>query len=53
MSRILKQPEPARQMADQGVEPWLGGQAEFAARLRSDYEKLQKVFKIIGSPKPS
>lgn len=53
MNRILMKPDLARQMADQGVEPWIATQAEFGARLKSDYEKLQKIFKIIGARAPS
>ena len=48
-NKFLKKPELARQMADQGVEPWIATRADFAARIKSDYEKLQKIFKIIGT----
>jgi tripartite-type tricarboxylate transporter receptor subunit TctC len=50
-TKALKKPELARQMADQGVEPWMATPQEFAARLRSDYDMLARAFKIIGTPK--
>jgi tripartite-type tricarboxylate transporter receptor subunit TctC len=50
-NRVLKKPEFAKQMAEQGVEPWVATQTEFVAQMKSDYEKYGKVFKIIGTPK--
>ncbi len=50
IEKFLKKPELAKQMADQGVEPWPATQQEFAARLKTDYEQLQRVFKIIAKP---
>ena len=50
-NRVLKKPEFAKQMAEQGVEPWVATQSEFVAQMKSDYEKYGKVFKIIGTPK--
>ena len=50
-NKILKRPEFGRQMSEQGVEPWAGTQQEFAAQMKSDYAKYEKVFKIIGTPK--
>ena len=53
MNRIMKKPEIAKAMVEQGLEPWPASQEEFVKRLRSDYEKYQKVFKIIGTPASS
>jgi tripartite-type tricarboxylate transporter receptor subunit TctC len=50
-NKVLKNPEFAKRMADQGVEPWAATQPEFAAQMKGDYEKYQKVFKVIGVPK--
>ena len=50
-NKVLKQPQLAKQMAEQGVEPWAATQQEFVAQMKGDYEKYQKVFKIIGTPK--
>ncbi|HWI15329.1 MAG TPA: tripartite tricarboxylate transporter substrate binding protein [Burkholderiales bacterium] len=50
-NKVLKNPEFAKRMADQGVEPWAATQAEFVAQMKGDYEKYQKVFAIIGTPK--
>jgi tripartite-type tricarboxylate transporter receptor subunit TctC len=51
MNKIITKPELAKQMADQGVEPWPGSQQDFVAQIKRDYENYQKVFKIIGAPK--
>jgi tripartite-type tricarboxylate transporter receptor subunit TctC len=52
-NRTLRKPELVRLMSDQAVEPWIGTQAEFAARLKVDYEKFQQIFKLIGAPAAS
>ena len=53
INKALAKPELRKQMADQAVEIWSGTQAEFAARLTSDYNKFQRIFKIIGTPAAS
>ncbi len=50
-NKVLKNPEFAKRMADQGVEPWAATQPEFVAQMKGDYDKYQKVFAIIGTPK--
>lgn len=50
INAALRKPELNRQMADQAVEPWVGTQAEFAARMQTDYQMFQKIFKLIGTP---
>jgi tripartite-type tricarboxylate transporter receptor subunit TctC len=50
ISKVLKKPELAKQMADQGVEPWPASHEEFEARMKSDYASYAKIFKIIGTP---
>ena len=50
ISKVLKRPDVAKQMMDQGVEPWPGTQQEFVTRIKSDMDQLQKVFRIIGTP---
>jgi tripartite-type tricarboxylate transporter receptor subunit TctC len=50
LTKVLKKPETAKVMAEQGVEPWPSSPQEFANRMKSDYEKYQKIFKIIGTP---
>jgi tripartite-type tricarboxylate transporter receptor subunit TctC len=52
ITKILKRPEFAKQMLDSGVEPWPSTPQEFSVRLKSDFEQLQKIFKIIGGPPP-
>ncbi len=53
INKALKKPELRKQMSDQAVETWTGTQAEFVARLKADYEKFQKIFKMIGTPAAS
>ncbi len=50
INKALRKPEVVKQMADQALEPWIGTQPECAAQLKTDYEKFQKIFKIIGTP---
>ena len=50
ITKSLKKPEFAKQLADQGVEPWLATPQEVGARLHSDYDRLARAFKIIGAP---
>ena len=51
--KTLRKPELVKQMSAQAVEPWVGTQAEFAARLKSDYQMFQKIFRLIGAPAAS
>jgi tripartite-type tricarboxylate transporter receptor subunit TctC len=51
MNKIITKPEVAKYMADQGVEPWPGTQQEFVEQIRTDREKYQQIFKIIGTAK--
>ncbi len=53
LTRALKRPEIVKQLSDQSLEPWIATQQEFAKRLRADYEKFQRIFKIIGTPAKS
>lgn len=50
MNRSLRKPGMGKLMAEQGLEPWVASQQEFVQRMRSDYEKYQKIFKVIGTP---
>ena len=50
---MLKKPDVAKQLSDQSLEPWIASQQEFVQRLRADYEKFQKIFKLIGTPAAS
>jgi tripartite-type tricarboxylate transporter receptor subunit TctC len=53
INKALKKPELRKQMSDQAVETWTGTHAEFVSRLKADYEKFQKIFKMIGTPAAS
>ena len=50
VGRILKKPDVAKQLTDQSLEPWISTQQEFAARIKTDYEKFRKIYQIIGTP---
>jgi tripartite-type tricarboxylate transporter receptor subunit TctC len=46
---VLGQPELAKRLADAGAgEPYLSTPEEFAARIKSDYEKYGKLIRSIG-----
>ena len=51
MNSAMKKPEVARTFTEQGLEAWSASREEFIQRMKTDYEKYQKVFKIIGTPK--
>ncbi len=48
-NKALKQPEAAQTLADQGLDPWIASQEEFAARYKADYDKYEKLIKMIGA----
>lgn len=48
-NKALQRPELVRQMSAQAVEPWIGTREEFAARVKSDYQKFQQIFKLIAA----
>jgi tripartite-type tricarboxylate transporter receptor subunit TctC len=46
---VLAQPEFAKRLADAGAgEPYVTAPAEFAARMKADYEKYGKLIRSIG-----
>ena len=46
---VLAQPELAKRLADAGAgEPYMTTPEEFAARIKSDYEKYGKLIRSIG-----
>jgi tripartite-type tricarboxylate transporter receptor subunit TctC len=50
MNKIMKKPEMGKLMLEQGLEPWAASQQEFVQRMHGDFEKYQKIFRIIGAP---
>jgi tripartite-type tricarboxylate transporter receptor subunit TctC len=49
MAEILVEPEFKKRLADSGSgEPYITTPAEFAARIRSDYDKYGELIKAIG-----
>ncbi len=49
VNKALKQPEVAKSLANQALDPWSGTPEEFDARLRADYEKYAKLVKLTGA----
>jgi len=48
VNRILREPEVAKIMVSQGLEPWTGSSRELAARMRADLDKFRKLIMTIG-----
>ncbi|MEA3153893.1 MAG: hypothetical protein QOK44_1482 [Betaproteobacteria bacterium] len=48
INKALVEPEVAKIMVGQGLEPWVGTPEQLAARMRVDLEKFAKLIKAIG-----
>ena len=48
INRVLRRPEFNKLLVEQAVEPWLATQQEFAARVRADYERYGKFYRMLG-----
>jgi tripartite-type tricarboxylate transporter receptor subunit TctC len=48
-SRALKQPDVAQALSNQALDPWISTPEEFAARIKTDYEKYGKLIKLTGA----
>ena len=48
VNRVLRRPEFTKLLVEQAVEPWLATQQEFAARVRADYERYAKFYRMLG-----
>ncbi|MCC6534592.1 MAG: tripartite tricarboxylate transporter substrate binding protein [Burkholderiales bacterium] len=48
LAKALREPDVAKTMLAQGLEPWIGTPAELAQRMRSDHDKLAKLITSIG-----
>jgi tripartite-type tricarboxylate transporter receptor subunit TctC len=48
-NKALKQPDVAQTLTDQGLDPWIASQEEFAARFKADYDKYEKLIRMIGA----
>ena len=49
INRALRLPDVAQNLSTQGVDPWPGTPDEFAARIKSDYERYAKLIKLTGA----
>jgi tripartite-type tricarboxylate transporter receptor subunit TctC len=48
VNKAVTDPEVARTMVSQGLEPWSGTPEQLAARMRTDLDKFAKLIKSIG-----
>jgi tripartite-type tricarboxylate transporter receptor subunit TctC len=48
VNKAVADPEVARTMVSQGLEPWSGTPEQLAARMRTDLDKFAKLIKSIG-----
>ena len=48
INKALADPEVAKTMIAQGLEPWSGTPEQLAARMRADQEKFAKLIRAIG-----
>ncbi|MPZ45915.1 MAG: tripartite tricarboxylate transporter substrate binding protein [Betaproteobacteria bacterium] len=48
VNKILREPDIAKSMVNQGLEAWSGTPEQLAARMRADLDKFAKLIKAIG-----
>jgi tripartite-type tricarboxylate transporter receptor subunit TctC len=48
VNKALAEPEVAKAMVTQGLEPWSGTPEQLAARMRTDLDKFARLIKSIG-----
>ena len=48
INNALREPEVAKIMVSQGLEPWIGTPDQLAARMRTDLDRMGKLIKAIG-----
>ncbi|MDB5866654.1 MAG: hypothetical protein JWO70_4460 [Betaproteobacteria bacterium] len=48
VNKALAEPEVAKTMVTQGLEPWSGTPEQLAARMRTDLDKFARLIKSIG-----
>jgi tripartite-type tricarboxylate transporter receptor subunit TctC len=48
LTRAVRDPEVRKNLETQGLEPWIGGPDELAARMRKDFERYAALVKAIG-----
>ena len=49
INKALKLPDVAQSLSAQALDPWASTPEEFAARLRSDYDKYAQLIKLTGA----
>jgi tripartite-type tricarboxylate transporter receptor subunit TctC len=49
ISKVLRMPDVAQNLKSQTLEPMIMTPDQFARRLKSDYDKYEKVVKVTGA----
>ncbi len=49
INKALKLPEVAQTLSAQALDPWVSTPEEFAARLKTDYDKYAQLIKLTGA----
>jgi tripartite-type tricarboxylate transporter receptor subunit TctC len=49
INKALKTPEVSKNLSSQALDPWFGTPEEFAARIKTDYEKYGKLIQLTGA----
>jgi tripartite-type tricarboxylate transporter receptor subunit TctC len=49
IQKILRMPDAAEKLKSQSLEPMFMSPEQFARRLKSDYDKYEKVIKLTGA----
>jgi tripartite-type tricarboxylate transporter receptor subunit TctC len=49
INKALKLPDVAQNLSGQALDPWTSTPEEFAARLKTDYDKYAQLIKLTGA----
>jgi tripartite-type tricarboxylate transporter receptor subunit TctC len=49
INKALKTPEVSKNLSSQALDPWFGTPEEFAARIKTDYDKYGKLIQLTGA----
>jgi len=49
INKALKLPDVAQSLSGQALDPWTSTPEEFAARLKTDYDKYAQLIKLTGA----
>jgi len=49
INKALRLPDVAQTLSNQGLDPWLSTPEQFAARVKADYDKYEKLVRMTGA----